>query len=679
MKRYENFDLTIERAARGGFAARVGSHAGEARAAIRPAAIAALERRLQAMAKAETLEAARRAAREFGEELYRTVFAGEIASGFQACHQHAAARGEGVRLRLRLGGVPQLARWPWELLARPGLGRFLALSTETPIVRYAEVPEPVRPVLTALPLTILVAIAAPLGQSRLDTDREWGRIEAALAPLVGRVVLERLQPATLAELGRRLTRGAVHVLHFIGHGSFDRERQEGVLLFEDERGRQSPVSGERLGAALFGRQVRLAVLNACEGACHGESDAFGGVAQSLMRQRIPAVIAMQREITDRAAATFAERFYETLARGEPVDAAVAEARLAMDQKGHGIEWGAPVLYLRAPDGILFDLGSAAPRRRLLAVGLAVVLLVAGLALLVRSGRQTAGTGSTGRSLKAQVGKKADAPSNTVPPISALAPAPERVPAQPRRPAVAPPAVPHPLSCPSPHSLEIGFVRIERGSFLMGSAHGDKNERPPHMVTITRPFCMGAYEVTVGQWDEVMGNGAPAARNDWLMPKVDVSWDDVHEFLRRLNAQNPGRRFFLPSEAQWEYAARAGSALLYGFADVPDELYKHANCQSKGEHSDGYDDAAPAGSFPANAWKLSDMQGNVWEWVEDRSGDYDAAPAVDPQGPAEGEIRVRRGGSFRSKAEHCRPSTRSSSLANQRLYNLGFRIAAEPIQ
>ena len=200
----------------------------------------------------------------------------------------------------------------------------------------------------------------------------------------------------------------------------------------------------------------------------------------------------------------------------------------------------------------------------------------------------------------------------------------------------------------------------------------------HRVTLTKPFCLGAYEVTEGEWDAVMGTPRKSPpEHESILPKGDVSWDDIQGFFERLNAQYPGRGFRLPTEAEWEYAARAGTASAFSFGDDPAMLHLFGNCQSGGESNDGFDRAAPVGKFKPNAWQLYDMQGNLWEWVADRFGLYDAGQAVDPGGPAEGDDRVRRGGSWRVTPKHCEPSHRARSLPTTRRPDFGFRIAAAP--
>ena len=208
-------------------------------------------------------------------------------------------------------------------------------------------------------------ISRPRDYRRLDVEGEWTRLYEALGPLErrGLLVLERLDEATLVALQRQLRRGSYHVFHFIGHGGFDLQTQDGQLILEDDRGRGRLVSGHSLGVLLHDlRSLRLAVLNAREGARTSLTDPIAGTAQSLAQEGIPAVIAMQFEITDEAAITFAHEFYQAVADGYPVDAALAEARKAIFTQGNDIEWGTPVLYLRSPNGQIFDVLATSPPR-----------------------------------------------------------------------------------------------------------------------------------------------------------------------------------------------------------------------------------------------------------------------------------------------------------------------------
>ena len=233
-----------------------------------------------------------------------------------------------------------------------------ALSDRTPLVRYLEVADPVRVVPVTPPLRILVVIASPSDLQQLDGEKEWSNVTAALSELQqrGRVEVVRLAKPTLGALQRQLRRDTYHIFHFIGHGGFDPNTQGGMLAMEDDHGRARLVGGEDLGTLLHNhRSLRLAVLNSCEGARGDRSDPFSGTAQSLVQQGIPAVVAMQFEITDDAAITFGHVLYEAIADGYPLDAATTEARIAVYADGNLTEWGTPVLYLRAPDGHIFDI------------------------------------------------------------------------------------------------------------------------------------------------------------------------------------------------------------------------------------------------------------------------------------------------------------------------------------
>ncbi|HEV2851323.1 MAG TPA: CHAT domain-containing protein [Thermoanaerobaculia bacterium] len=296
-----------------------------------------------------------------GGELFRTVFHGEMLKAFQGCLDKARS-GPGVRIRLRLNDVPHLAGLPWEYLYDAEGKGFLALSGRTPVVRYLELSEGLGTLLVEPPLRVLAVISTPRGYRELgEADVEWRRLGESLEPLLksGLIEVERLESPTPAALEARLRTGQpVHVLHFVGHGGFSELRGEGVLVFEDENGQGVPVGGPSLAYLLQDHpSLRLAVLNACNGARASHEDAFAGTAQALVQHGVPAVIAMQSEVMDETACSFAERFYRALADGLPVDACVGEVRRALAAERNP-EWGTPVLYLRATDGHLFALEGA---------------------------------------------------------------------------------------------------------------------------------------------------------------------------------------------------------------------------------------------------------------------------------------------------------------------------------
>ena len=269
------------------------------------------------------------AAKQFGGKLFDAVFSNEVRGALRSSVDTASREGAGLRVRLRLGDVPELTDLPWEYLYNASLNRFLALSNKSPLVRYIELPETPRPLKIAPPLRVLVMISSPNDYDPLDVEREWQKLQNALRELRAdnMVTLERLEAATLGALRRKLRQGQYHVLHFIGHGGFDTQSQDGVLILEDEQRRGRRTSGQYLAQVLTDHEsLRLVILNACEGARTARNDPFAGVAQSLVQQGIPGVIAMQFEITDEASITFAHEFYAAIADGYPVDAALSDAR-----------------------------------------------------------------------------------------------------------------------------------------------------------------------------------------------------------------------------------------------------------------------------------------------------------------------------------------------------------------
>ena len=309
------------------------------------------------------------AVKTLGKGLYEALFSGDVRDCWRSSLSEAESQNAGLRLRLRIADAPGLNDIPWEYLYNKSLNRFLSLSEYTPLIRYLDLPERIRPLEVDAPLKILVMISSPADYPALDVEGEWSRLNKALAGLIGsgHVRLERLATPRLSVLQRKLRGDEFHILHFVGHAGFDRETQDGVLVLCDEAGKGRLVAAENLGTILHDhRSLRLVVLNACEGSRSSRSDPFAGVAQTLVQQGIPAVIAMQFEITDEAAITFAEEFYAATADGYPVDAALSAARKAIFAAGNDIEWGTPVLYLRAPNGQLFTVNRDAEAARLTA-------------------------------------------------------------------------------------------------------------------------------------------------------------------------------------------------------------------------------------------------------------------------------------------------------------------------
>lgn len=244
--------------------------------------------------------------------------------------------------------------------------------------------------------------------------------------------------------------------------------------------------------------------------------------------------------------------------------------------------------------------------------------------------------------------------------------------------------------PFVNSIGVSFVRIPAGSFLMGSGDDDREasaaERPQHRVALTRPYYLARHEVTQAQWEAVMGRSAfeDKRSNPYIeLPDMaqrlrhpdhpaTVSWNDAQVFIARLNEKEGHRRYRLPTEAEWEYAARAGTTTRYSFGNDASQLGRFAwygeDFATGSTH--------PVGQKLPNAWGLHDMHGNVWEWVQDRydEGYFASSPSADPPGPATGSTRAVRGGSWHVTSGSWRSAVRKPYDADYRGISIGFRLA-----
>ncbi|MGH9845227.1 MAG: formylglycine-generating enzyme family protein [Blastocatellia bacterium] len=214
-----------------------------------------------------------------------------------------------------------------------------------------------------------------------------------------------------------------------------------------------------------------------------------------------------------------------------------------------------------------------------------------------------------------------------------------------------------------NGIKIELVKLPGGEFTMGSNDGDNDEKPPHRVKLS-PFAIGKYEVTQRQWKAVMGDNPSNFKGDDL-PVERVSWEMVQTFLQRLNG-----RYRLPTEAEWEYAARAGSQGRYSFGDDENELRNYA-WFSDNSNSQTH----PVGKLKPNGFGLFDMHGNVREWCSDLydANYYKQSAGTDPQGPSTGTDRVYRGGGWSNVAVACRSADRSRDAPGGRYDDLGFRL------
>jgi|GEM_PF-3372936 len=215
-----------------------------------------------------------------------------------------------------------------------------------------------------------------------------------------------------------------------------------------------------------------------------------------------------------------------------------------------------------------------------------------------------------------------------------------------------------------------FVKIPAGSFSMGDEKGADSDKPVHLVTISRPFFLQITEVTQGQWAAVMGNTPAYFQGEDQYPVETISWDEVQEFLRKINEKDPGKRYRLPTEAEWEYACRAGNP-----GERPEDLTTIAWYKANSLNR-----THPVGQKQANPWGIYDMLGNVWEWCSDwhDPGYYSVSPSSDPPGPAEGQFRVLRGGSWFSNEMEVSITHRGKFTPEKADRDTGFRCVIEAL-
>ena len=718
---YYNFDILIERSTDKYRARVIDSPVGTACSEFDPP-LSDLELENYILRMGQTRQGKRlpfesselKAIKQCGESLFDAIFNGDVYTCYVMSWELAREQGRGLRIRLHIA-VSEFHDYPWELLYNSKTKQFLALSTDTPIVRFFELPFPEQPLFVEAPIKILVMISSPEGFPPLNVDEEWKRLESAFAPLIrrGLVVLERLKRPTLGELQKALRRDQFHIFHFIGHGKFVVHKQDGVLLMEEElNGRGRPVSGQYLSILLHDHQsLRMVVLNACEGARTSQSDPYAGVAQMLVQQGIPAVIAMQFPIFEDSAIEFAYQFYGAIVDGLPVDAAISEARKAIFTTGNETEWATPVLFMNSPNGRIFDLhltqqilpldGSVASESEVgepvpvkegvivsqekkrknvgaiwirLALGLALsgLLVIVGL-WLTRVYASPAIISVTNISVPSGT------PTIMVPTIT-VTPMPS--------PTATITSTPMPTATPYPSAMRdsrnVEMVLIPAGKFVMGSDEGDIDEKPAHSVYMDA-YYIDKYEVTNGLYEicvqlNICRRPIDVSSYQRLSYFGDAEYVDYPainvtlEMARVYCEEWRGAR--LPSEAEWEKAARGTDGPTFPWGEGI--RCEYANYRDR-EKCNRIRDTFPVTSFEMgqSVYGVYNMAGNVWEWVTDwySPAYYLDAPGTNPTGPEHavvGIYYVKRGGSFQDEWEKLRSTNREKNDPTNYGSNLGFR-------
>jgi formylglycine-generating enzyme required for sulfatase activity len=661
-----------------------------------------------------------------GQQLFDFLLAGELRALYYECQREAAHRNQGVRLRLHVQ-PSHLSVLPWEFLYDPRREDYLCLDPYTPLVRYLDLAQSIPPLAVTPPLRILGMVASPCDLPAMDERQEKQRVERAMHRLSehGDVELTWVAGQTWRDLQQvmRPGQGPWHVFHFIGHGGVDLARDEGFVMLANEQGQAQYISALQLGRLLAGQRysLRLVILNACEGARGSGENVLSSTAATLVRSGLPAVLAMQYAITDAAAVEFARSFYEALAAGSPVDAAVADARNAISLRNESsLEWGTPVLYMRTADGKIFDVAASKPPPEP-AVGEKAPL------------PQPIATTPPNQAATSPIQQPVSAVE-----AAALATTPKAEgqiqpqhgdegskPAQ----ATRPPARKRGLSSivlqligaaivlsagvvviiflqknidgaapqlqPVTDRFDIRFVEVPAGAFKMGSPEGQgaNNEQPQHDVFVDNIW-MGLTEVTNAQYSHFVEAGGYTQRQWWTdagwqwhiendvtepghwqdeqwnrpdLPVVGVSWYEAIAYTRWLSHETK-LTVRLPTEAEWERAACGEDERIYPWGDIPpnDQLLNYksilGHTSTVGSYPDG---ASPYGAL--------DIAGNVWEWTNSLYQGYPYQADDGREAPGGAGPRTLRGGSFNFSDDRIRCAARQDSLPLERVNDIGFRI------
>ncbi|MGC9393874.1 MAG: SUMF1/EgtB/PvdO family nonheme iron enzyme [Anaerolineae bacterium] len=585
----------------------------------------------------------------FGRALFDALLTGEVRVRYDVSLRDATLQGRGLRLKLRVN-TPEMAALPWEFLYDPRRAEYVCLSQDTPIVRYLELPQPIHPLAVTPPLRILGMVASPSDLRDLNVDLEKQRVETALRDLrdEGSVELTWLRGQTWRALQRAMRRGEWHIFHFIGHGDFDATADEGLVMLCDDNDKAQPMHAGRLGRMLAnakGRALRLVLLNACEGATGSTRDLFSSTASILVRRGLPAVLAMQYPITDRAAIEFSRTFYESLVDGLPVDAAVVESRVAISLAvNNTVEWGTPVLFMRSPDGVLFSLQPSAVSHQ----------PDAGSRMQSVTAQEVAAISES----RSDVAMSSQSSATLIPEPKTHTPQPvTRLPFEPE------------------------LILIPAGEFLMGSdpkkdKSADSDEQPRHTLYLPG-YWIAKTPVTNAQYAafvKATGHKAPQHWENGTIPAgkdthpvVYISWDGAMAYCQWL-AEATGKPYTLPSEAEWEKAARGTDGRLYPWGNTFDK----SKCNV---YASGIGETTPVDRYPqgASSYGVLDMAGNVCEWTCSQYKAYPYDPADGREDVSASARRVVRGGAFGNNGWGARCACRSYWGPDDDGRGRGFRV------
>ena len=337
----------------------------------------------------------------------------------------AVAAERGTQLRVVLRAQPsELAALPWEMMYDPEAGTYLC--QREPLVRHVSVSSVTQPLRVELPLRILGVVSAPRDKAKLDVEGEKQRLKTALSPLGSRVLLRWVEGGRWADVQQELVSGSWHVLHFVGHGGFDDDHREGVLVLENDEGGSDLVGAERFSDLLTLQvpPLQLVVLNSCAGGQSAAGDIFSSTAATLVRTGVSSVVAMQFAVSDPAAKAFAAGFYQAIAHNHSIAEAVRIGRIGIRGTSEAtLEWITPVLYLRGDDAALFEVLPDGPGQQEKGATLSPLDAAqeAGVQALYQQAMYGSGPSASARRSRCSTACSASDPSTVTPPRGASGP------------------------------------------------------------------------------------------------------------------------------------------------------------------------------------------------------------------------------------------------------------------
>ena len=637
--------------------------------------------------------------RALGEVLFDILFDDVLLHDFVNFY-HLVVQQEKQLLRVGLDideqGMPEIAALPWEFMcvpARANLGTIW-LGTVPYLVFYRRRSQwiPASPIQLQKDekLRIALAISAPQNLSPVAYEPVQEALEKLAIELANKVELLPILKSANPETVHAVLAKKPHIFHFIGHGRLVNEnnREIGQIAFVDSEFDEAMWVDADYFSELFNQhRPGVVMLQACEGGMLSASQAFVGVASRVVQQNIPVVVAMQYEVTNSTASRFSRRFYQQLVQGDPVDIAAQYGRRAIalgPTQYRKRDFATPVIFMRVQDGYLFkrdeksnnsnnieefptQLQSTRQQQKLPIISL-LKQGIEGLEeqentkLIIPSIPGTQTFEFITVTIDAQGDEISSYQKQTQCLVEDLG-----------------------------NGVMLEMVVIPGGEFLMGSSESEgkqyTNERPQHLVTV-KPFLMSKTPITQAQWREIAClkyevhqklKLRPSNLGGKKHPVTKVSWYDAIEFCDRLS-QKTGHEYRLPSEAEWEYACRAGTTTPFHFGEtITSNLANYDPSRTYGSKTKGIylKKTTPVGDFKiANKFGLCDLHGNVWEWCLDFWHEsYENAPTDGNKwlGNSENSTRVMRGGSYLNDPFMCRSSSRFYKKANETFQHVGFRI------